>query len=120
MRAVVGLGPSLTDAQRARFARHLLLPQLAEDGQRRLAHARVAVVGAGGLGSPVLLYLAAAGVGRIGVIDDEGVDACIVQRQAVHGGADVGRRKVDSARDAVRAIAPYAGVVTHDVRLTEA
>src|SRR4051794_24178293 len=120
MRPVVGLGPALTDAQRVRFSRHLLLPQLGEDGQRRLAHARVAVVGAGGLGSPVLLYLAAAGVGRIGVIDDDVVDASNLQRQVVHGDADVGRRKVDSARDAVRAIAPGADVVTHDLRLTEA
>lgn len=120
MRPVVELGPPLTDAQRARFLRHLLLPQLGEDGQRRLAHARVAVVGAGGLGSPALLYLAAAGIGRIGVVDDDLVDLTNLQRQVVHGDADVGRRKVDSARDAVLALAPDAEVVTHPVRLTPA
>ncbi len=113
-------GPPLTRTERARYARHLLLPELGELGQRRLRAARVCVVGAGGLGAPVLQYLAAAGVGRLGVVDDDVVDLSNLQRQVVHGQADVGRRKVDSAADAVRALDPGVEVVTHAVRLTEA
>jgi len=111
-------GPPLAPAQRERFARHVLLPQLGELGQRRLLAARVCVIGAGGLGAPVLQYLAAAGVGRIGIVDDDVVEVSNLQRQVVHGVADVGRLKVDSAADAVRAIAPEAEVVAHPVRVT--
>ena len=112
-------GPPLSAPERARYARHLLLPEIGETGQRRLRAARVAVVGAGGLGAPVLQYLAAAGVGRLGIIDDDVVDVTNLQRQVVHGHADVGRPKVDSAADAVRALAPEVDVVTHRLRLTE-
>ena len=108
----------LTDAQRVRSARHLLLPGIGLTGQRRLRSARVCVLGAGGLGAPVLQYLAAAGVGMLGVVDDDVVDESNLQRQVVHGVADVGRRKVDSAADAVAAIDPTVLVVRHDVRLT--
>ena len=87
-------------------------------GQRRLRNARVCVVGAGGLGSPVLLYLAAAGVGRIGIVDHDVVDATNLQRQVVHGWADVGRTKVDSARDAVLAVDRDVEVVVHHLELT--
>src|SRR4051794_41790466 len=118
MRAVVGLGPSLTDAQRARFARHLLLPQLAEDGQRRLAHARVAVVGAGGLGSPAGLYLAAAGVGRIGIVDDDVVDESNLQRQVLHNTERIGTPKTESAKQTIAALNPDVTVDEHRVRLT--
>lgn len=104
-------GPELTAAERTRFARHLLLPDLGVDGQRRLRAARVLVVGAGGLGSPALLYLAAAGVGTIGVVDDDVVEATNLQRQVVHGVSDVGRAKVDSAAEAVAAISPDTVVV---------
>ncbi|HEY3437245.1 MAG TPA: ThiF family adenylyltransferase [Actinotalea sp.] len=112
-------GPALTTEQVRRWSRHLLLPALGETGQRRLRNARVCVVGAGGLGSPVLLYLAAAGVGRLGIVDHDDVDTTNLQRQVVHGWADVGRRKVDSARDAVLAVDADIDVVVHDAELTE-
>ncbi|NHA66924.1 ThiF family adenylyltransferase [Phycicoccus flavus] len=114
---LVPLGPELTAAERTRFARHLLLPGLGVDGQRRLRAARVLVVGAGGLGSPALLYLAAAGVGTIGVVDDDVVETTNLQRQVVHGVADVGRPKVDSAAEAVAALSPDTVVVRHGSRL---
>ena len=113
-------GPELTVQERTRYARHLLLPDVGTDGQRRLRAARVLVVGAGGLGSPALLYLAAAGVGTIGVVDDDVVDATNLQRQVVHGVADVGRPKTESAADAVLAISPTTQVVQHTERLDEA
>jgi len=113
-------GPELTAQERTRYARHLLLPDLGTDGQRRLRAARVLVVGAGGLGSPALLYLAAAGVGTIGVVDDDVVDATNLQRQVVHGVTDVGRPKTASAADAVHAISPSTVVVEHTARLDEA
>jgi molybdopterin/thiamine biosynthesis adenylyltransferase/rhodanese-related sulfurtransferase len=113
-------GPELTAQERTRYARHLLLPDLGSDGQRRLRAARVLVVGAGGLGSPALLYLAAAGVGTIGVVDDDVVDLTNLQRQVVHGVADVGRAKTASAAEAVRAISPTTEVIEHTARLDEA
>ncbi len=116
--AVVEPVVELDDEQRVRSARHLLLPGIGLTGQRRLRSARVCVLGAGGLGAPVLQYLAAAGVGTIGVVDDDEVDLSNLQRQVVHGSSDVGRRKVDSAADAVAAIDPGVVVVRHDVRLT--
>jgi molybdopterin/thiamine biosynthesis adenylyltransferase/rhodanese-related sulfurtransferase len=116
--ALVPLGPLLTPAQVARGSRHLLLAELGVDGQRRLRNARVLVVGAGGLGAPVLQYLAAAGVGTIGIVDDDTVDVSNLQRQVIHRTADVGRPKVDSARDAIEALDPDIRVVGHDARLT--
>ncbi|ROS78993.1 ThiF family adenylyltransferase [Cellulomonas sp. PhB143] len=110
-------GPELTGDRLARYARHVVLPGIGTEGQRRLAAARVLVVGAGGLGSPALLYLAAAGVGTLGVVDDDVVDVSNLQRQVLHGVADVGRTKVDSARDAVAALDPATRVVAHRVRL---
>ena len=110
-------GPELTAQERTRFARHLLLPDLGAEGQRRLRAARVLVVGAGGLGSPGLLYLAAAGVGTIGVVDDDVVEVTNLQRQVVHGIADVGRAKTASAAEAVHAISPDTKVVEHTDRL---
>jgi sulfur-carrier protein adenylyltransferase/sulfurtransferase len=110
-------GPPLDRAGVARYARHLLVPEIGELGQRRLASARVAVVGAGGLGSPALLYLAAAGVGTIAVIDPDVVELSNLQRQVVHGVPDVGRLKVDSARDRIAQVNPLVTVVTHPVRL---
>ena len=110
-------GPELTAQERTRYARHLLLPGLGTDGQRRLRAARVLVVGAGGLGSPALLYLAAAGVGTIGVVDDDVVETTNLQRQVVHGVADVGRPKTTSAAEAVHAISPETEVVEHTERL---
>ncbi|MFP3712137.1 ThiF family adenylyltransferase [Puerhibacterium sp. TATVAM-FAB25] len=115
---LVAPGPALGGEDLERWSRHLLLPQLGADGQRRLRNARVCVVGAGGLGAPVLLYLAAAGVGRLGIVDADGVELSNLQRQVVHRLADVGRPKVDSAADAVRALDPDVAVVPHRTRLT--
>jgi adenylyltransferase/sulfurtransferase len=115
---LVAPGPELSTEQKSRYARHILLPQVGVEGQRRLANARVLVVGAGGLGSPALMYLAAAGVGTIGVVDDDVVDASNLQRQVVHGVADVGRPKTESAAETVAAINPLVTVVRHDLRLT--
>ncbi len=113
-------GPPLSASENERYARHLILPEIGSTGQRRRRRARVLVVGAGGLGSPALLYLAAAGVGTIGVADADSVDVTNLQRQVVHGDADVGRLKVDSARDRVLAVNPAVEVRTHPVRLTAA
>ncbi|WP_265520702.1 ThiF family adenylyltransferase [Oerskovia flava] len=101
----------------ARYARHLSLPGIGPQGQRRLAGARVLVVGAGGLGSPALLYLAAAGVGTIGIVDDDVVDTSNLQRQVIHGGSDVGRPKVTSATETIAEVNPHVRVVEHAVRL---
>jgi len=114
---LVAPAPDLTTEERARYARHILLPDVGLEGQRRLKNARVLVVGAGGLGSPALLYLAAAGVGTIGVVDDDVVDASNLQRQVIHGTADVGRPKTESAAEAVSRINPLVRVVRHDLRL---
>lgn len=109
--ALVAPGPTLTAEQVSRYSRHLLMPTIGELGQRRLLASRVAVVGAGGLGSPSLLYLAGAGVGRITVIDDDLVDETNLQRQVIHAAADVGRPKVDSALERVRGLNPDIEVV---------
>lgn len=114
---MVAPGPPLRPDQVVRYARHLALDEVGETGQRRLLASRVLVLGAGGLGSPVLLYLAAAGVGTLGIVDDDVVEPSNLQRQVVHGTADVGRRKVDSAADAVRAIDPGITVRAHPLRL---
>ncbi|MBI9114116.1 molybdopterin-synthase adenylyltransferase MoeB [Sanguibacter suaedae] len=110
-------GP-LSPTEAARYARHMTLPQVGAAGQRRLKNARVLVVGAGGLGSPALLYLAAAGIGTLGVVDDDVVDESNLQRQVVHRTRDVGRPKVESARDAVLELNPHVDVRVHPVRLT--
>ncbi|WP_299033492.1 ThiF family adenylyltransferase [uncultured Pseudokineococcus sp.] len=112
-------GPALTPERRRRAARHLVLAELGEEGQRRLAAARVLVVGAGGLGSPVISYLAAAGVGTLGVVDDDVVSTSNLQRQVLHGADDVGRPKTASAADAVRALDPGVVVVEHARRLAD-
>lgn len=108
---------SLTVAEMQRYSRHLILPDVGVEGQKRLKNARVLVVGAGGLGSPALLYLAAAGVGTIGVVDADVVDASNLQRQVIHGEGDVGRRKVDSAADRVAEVNPHVRLVKHAVHL---
>lgn len=100
------VGGELSPADRTRFARHVILPGVGEEGQRRLRSARVLVVGAGGLGSPVLLYLAGAGVGHLTVVDDDVVESTNLQRQVVHGVADVGRAKVESAVEALARLDP--------------
>ncbi len=114
-------GDLLAEAEaRTRYARHLLLPEVGAAGQRRLAAARVLVVGAGGLGSPVLLYLAAAGIGTIGVVDDDRVELTNLQRQIAHGTADLGRLKVESAGQAVARVNPSVRVEQHPQRFTAA
>jgi molybdopterin/thiamine biosynthesis adenylyltransferase/rhodanese-related sulfurtransferase len=100
-----------------RYSRHLIIPEIGALGQRRLKNAKVLVIGAGGLGSPALLYLAAAGVGTLGIIDDDEVDLSNLQRQVIHGVADVGRPKIESARDAIAALNPLVDVRLHNVRL---
>ncbi|MFV0494008.1 adenylyltransferase/sulfurtransferase MoeZ [Mycobacterium sp.] len=107
----------LSPAEVARYSRHLLIPGLGMAGQRRLKNARVLVIGAGGLGSPALLYLAAAGVGVIGVVDFDVVDESNLQRQIIHGTADIGRSKAQSARESIAAINPFTQVRLHEVRL---
>jgi len=109
---------TLTPAQRARYARHLSLPQIGEEGQRRLSEGRVLVVGAGGLGSPAALYLAAAGVGRIGIMDGDAVEPSNLQRQILHGTADLGRPKAESAAESLRALNPEVDVRPMAERLT--
>ena len=115
---LVAPGPSLESEELDRYSRHILLPEIGVVGQRRLKNSRVLVVGAGGLGSPVLFYLAAAGVGTLGIIDDDHVEASNLQRQIIHSIADVGRRKVDSARDTIGSINPLVRVRTHPHRLS--
>jgi len=103
----------LSAAELARFNRHIILPQVGLAGQERLKKASVLCIGAGGLGSPILLYLAAAGIGRIGLVDFDVVDESNLQRQIAHTTADVGRPKVESARDKIHGINPYVDVVLH-------
>ena len=109
----------LTDAQLERYARHVVLDEVGEDGQIKLLNARVLVVGAGGLGSPLIQYLAAAGVGRIGIVDDDTVDISNLQRQTIHRLEDVGRPKAQSAADFVQRLNPEIKVDVHATRLTE-
>ncbi|GAC56384.1 putative molybdopterin synthase sulfurylase MoeB [Gordonia hirsuta DSM 44140 = NBRC 16056] len=111
-------GDELTAAEIARYSRHLIMPDVGTLGQRRLKNARVLVMGGGGLGSPTLLYLAAAGVGTLGIVDFDVVDESNLQRQIIHGVADVGRLKTDSAADAIAAVNPSVRVQRHDVQLT--
>nr|WP_221442359.1 adenylyltransferase/sulfurtransferase MoeZ [Nocardiopsis algeriensis] len=107
----------LTVDEVRRYSRHLIIPDVGMDGQKRLKNAKVLVVGAGGLGSPALLYLAAAGVGTLGIIDFDVVDESNLQRQVIHGQSDIGRPKAESARDSVREVNPNVEVVLHQDRL---
>jgi adenylyltransferase/sulfurtransferase len=107
----------LTVDEVRRYSRHLIIPDVGMTGQKRLKNARVLCVGAGGLGSPALLYLAAAGVGTLGILDFDVVDESNLQRQIIHGQSDIGRSKAESARDSVREINPYVNVIVHKERL---
>jgi adenylyltransferase/sulfurtransferase len=100
-----------------RYSRHLIIPDVGMTGQKRLKNARVLCVGAGGLGSPALLYLAAAGVGTLGIIDFDVVDESNLQRQIIHGQSDIGRPKAESARDSILELNPFVNVVLHEERL---
>jgi sulfur-carrier protein adenylyltransferase/sulfurtransferase len=107
----------LTRDEVARYSRHLIIPDLGVGGQKRLKNARVLVIGAGGLGAPTLLYLAAAGVGTIGIVDFDVVDESNLQRQIIHGVSDIGRSKAQSARDSIAEVNPLVDVRLHEERL---
>ncbi len=107
----------LTVDEVMRYSRHLIIPDVGMTGQKRLKNAKVLCVGAGGLGSPALMYLAAAGVGTLGIVEYDTVDESNLQRQIIHGQSDVGRSKAESARDSVKEINPYVDVRLHEVRL---
>ena len=115
---IVGPAVELTRDEVARYSRHLVIPDLGIDGQKRLKNARVLVIGAGGLGAPTLLYLAAAGVGTIGIVDDDVVAESNLQRQIIHGVSDIGRPKTQSARDSIAEVNPLVDVRLHEVRLS--
>lgn len=104
----------------SRYSRHLLIPDVGLEGQKRLKNSKVLVIGAGGLGSPALLYLAAAGVGTLGIIDFDVVDESNLQRQIIHGQEDVGRLKSESAKESIKALNPYVNVQLHNARLEAA
>jgi molybdopterin/thiamine biosynthesis adenylyltransferase/rhodanese-related sulfurtransferase len=107
----------LTREEVMRYSRHLIIPDVTTTGQKRLKNAKVLAVGAGGLGSPTLLYLAAAGVGTLGIVDFDTVDESNLQRQIIHGQSDIGRSKAQSARDSVKEINPLVEVILHEERL---
>jgi molybdopterin-synthase adenylyltransferase len=109
---------SFTEAQIERYSRHILLPEIGGKGQKRIAEAKVFIVGAGGLGSPAALYLAAAGVGTIGIIDGDAVDLSNLHRQVIHGTPDLGTPKVQSAKEKIEAINPDVKVIPYEERLT--
>jgi adenylyltransferase/sulfurtransferase len=108
---------SLTVDEVRRYSRHLIIPDVAMAGQKRLKNAKVLCIGAGGLGSPALMYLAAAGVGTLGIVEFDEVDESNLQRQIIHGQSDIGRSKAESARDSVREINPLVQVNVHEMRL---
>src|SRR6476646_11561961 len=112
--------PDMTEMQIRRYARHIVLAEIGGVGQARLIAARVLVIGAGGLGAPLLQYLAAAGIGTLGVVDDDRVDLSNMQRQVIHRTADIGVAKVTSAERAMAEINPEVTVRTHKERLTAA
>jgi adenylyltransferase/sulfurtransferase len=109
---------ALTNEEVARYSRHLILPEVGVEGQKKLKQAKVAMIGAGGLGAPVGLYLAAAGIGRVGIVDFDVVDASNLQRQVIHGTKDLGRKKLDSAADRMRDINPNIRIDKYEVGLT--
>ncbi|HET9899929.1 MAG TPA: adenylyltransferase/sulfurtransferase MoeZ [Actinomycetes bacterium] len=115
--ALVEPAAELTVDEVRRYSRHLIIPDVAMTGQKRLKNAKVLCVGAGGLGSPALMYLAAAGVGTLGIVEFDVVDESNLQRQIIHGQSDIGRSKAESARDTVREINPHVEVVLHEERL---
>src|SRR3712207_9439716 len=110
---------ALTPQEIDRYARHLVLRDVGGPGQAKLKAARVLVIGAGGLGAPLIQYLAAAGIGTIGIVDDDTVSLSNLQRQVIHGTPDLDRLKVESAADAVRRLNPHVAVEAHAFRLTD-
>ncbi|KGA19733.1 molybdopterin biosynthesis MoeZ [freshwater metagenome] len=114
---LVEKGPSLTVDEVRRYSRHLIIPDVAMAGQQRLMNAKVLCVGAGGLGSPALMYLAAAGVGTLGIVEFDTVDESNLQRQIIHGQSDIGKSKAISAKEKIAEINPNVNVIVHEVRL---
>ena len=112
--------PELNLDELRRYSRHLILPEVGDAGQRRLRDSRVLLVGAGGLGSPLALYLAAAGVGTLGLVDFDVVDETNLQRQILYGSASIGRSKLDAAHDRLRDLNPHVDIVRHETRLSSA
>jgi adenylyltransferase/sulfurtransferase len=110
-------GPALTVDEVRRYSRHLIIPDVAMAGQQRLMNAKVLCVGAGGLGSPALMYLAAAGVGALGIVEFDTVDESNLQRQIIHGQSDIGKSKAQSAKEKIAEINPYVNVILHETRL---
>jgi sulfur-carrier protein adenylyltransferase/sulfurtransferase len=110
--------PSLSNEEIARYSRHLIMPEVGLEGQKRLKAASVLMIGTGGLGAPLGMYLAAAGVGRLGIVDFDTVDASNLQRQIIHGTKDIGRPKIESARDRLSDINPHIKIETFEARLT--
>src|SRR5216110_1110018 len=108
----------MTKDEQLRYSRHMIMPEVGAEGQSRLNAARVLCIGAGGLGSPAALYLAAAGVGKLGLVDFDDVDLSNLQRQILHGTKDVGRKKIESARDRLHDINPHIDLQLHDCRFT--
>ena len=117
LKPLVEQGPELTVEEVRRYSRHLIIPDVGMSGQRRLMNAKVLCVGAGGLGSPALMYLAAAGVGTLGIVEFDTVDESNLQRQIIHGQSDIGKSKAQSAKEAISEINPYVNVVLHETRL---
>jgi molybdopterin/thiamine biosynthesis adenylyltransferase/rhodanese-related sulfurtransferase len=118
MSAVAAPPVSLTNEEILRYSRHLILPEVGMEGQLKLKQAKVLLVGTGGLGAPMALYLGAAGIGTIGLVDFDVVDQTNLQRQVIHGTSDVGRKKIDSAEESLREINPNVNVIRHEVALT--
>jgi adenylyltransferase/sulfurtransferase len=112
--------PELTTDDLSRYSRHLILPEVGMEGQRKLKAARVLCVGTGGLGSPLALYLTAAGIGTLGLVDFDVVDASNLQRQIIHSTRDIGRKKIDSAEEKLKALNPAINIVKHETMLTSA
>src|ERR1039457_6610172 len=112
--------PELTTDDLSRYSRHLILPEVGMEGQRRLKAARVLCVGTGGLGSPLALYLTAAGIGTLGLVDFDVVDASNLQRQIIHSTKDIGRKKIDSAEEKLKALNPAITIVKHETMLSSA
>src|SRR5207248_4036368 len=110
--------PSLSNEEIARYSRHLIMPEVGMEGQRKLKAASVLMIGTGGLGAPLGMYLAAAGVGTLGILDFDVVDESNLQRQIVHGTKDVGRPKIESARDRLSDINPLIKLETYETKLT--
>src|SRR6266699_182283 len=110
--------PKLSNDEIARYSRHLILPEVGMEGQQKLKAAKVLLVGTGGLGAPLGLYLAAAGVGKIGLVDFDVVDFTNLQRQVIHSTKDVGRKKLDSAAEKMMGINPHLTIAKHEVALS--